>query len=285
MDGLQMKSILAGYFRLDGGAMFGVVPRPLWETRNPPDEKNRCTWALRCLYIEVEGRRILIDTGLGTKQSPEFFRHYVPEGDPIHVALPRAGIPLTAITDVILTHLHFDHCGGAIVRNEEGELAPTFPNARYWVSLPHWMWAIDPNPRERASFLRENFAPLLDWGLISWAHDGQEIAPGVTVQFCYGHTEAMLIVRIALGGRRELLYLADLIPSSYHVPMPYIMAYDVRPLQTLKEKAEILQEAIAHQHILFFEHDPHVECAIVVPGKRYPQVSETFSLSEIDRYL
>ncbi len=277
---MKLLSVNAGFFKLDGGAMFGVVPRTIWEKLNPPDEKNLCTWAMRCLLIEIQDRRILIDTGIGTKQSEKFFSYYEPNGGPIEKALQDQGIEPETITDVILTHLHFDHCGGAITKDKEGNLSPTFPNATYWSNHRHWDWAMRPNPRERASFLRENFEPLEKWGKVKWLYDGDELIPGIKVHFVYGHTEAMMLVRISLKKGRDLIYMADLIPSAAHVPLPYVMSYDVRPLQTLQERERFLKEAVENSNILFFEHDPVNECAIVEEGKRYPVISRLLTLEE-----
>lgn len=287
-EDLTLTVALAGYLYLDGGAMFGVVPRPIWEKLNPPDERNRCKWAMRCLLVERDDRLLLIDTGIGNKQSDRFFSHYSPEGPLIDEAVRNAGYSPADVTDVLLTHLHFDHCGGALLRTTSGTIQPAFPRARYWSNPIHWKWAKEPNARERASFLAENFLPLEEtFRCIHWLEDGQEVIPGVRVQFCYGHTEAMMIVRIRLSPRssQELIYCADLMPSAYHVPLPYVMAYDVRPLITLEEKQQILSEALQNRHILFFEHDPHQECAVVRAGKKYVEVAETFFLSELSQYL
>ncbi|MDX1478083.1 MAG: MBL fold metallo-hydrolase [Saprospiraceae bacterium] len=259
---MQLHSINAGKFKLDGGAMFGVVPRVLWEKLNPPDENNLCTWALRCLLVEHQERRILIDTGIGTKQDQKFMSHFHPHGDhTLTGSLAQLGYTPDDITDVFLTHLHFDHCGGALRRNEAGEIVPTFPNAVYWTNARHYDWAIAPNPRERASFLRENIVPLAEHGVLQFIDEEQHTSwlDGIRVFFAYGHTEAMMIPLISIGNQ-TVAFCADLLPSSMHVRMPYVMSYDVRPLQTLKEKQAFFDEAIAADYILFLEHDPVTEC-------------------------
>ena len=261
---MKVSTINTGFFKLDGGAMFGVVPKRLWEKLNPPDENNLCTWSMRCLLIETNDRKILVDTGLGDKQDARFRSHFEPFGtDSLLQSLEKQGLNATDITDVFLTHLHFDHCGGAISKNTQGILFPTFQNATYWSNQLHWDWAMSPNTREQASFLKENFEPLKEWGLLKFVElDGQEIFSGVKVHFQYGHTEAMMALEIKMGDK-TLFYCADTMPSLWHVNMPYVMAYDVRPLETLKEKAAILEQAITEGWYLIFEHDPLTECATV----------------------
>ncbi len=259
---MQLRIIDAGRFKLDGGAMFGVVPQVLWKKLNPPDENNLCTWALRCLLIDTGEKRILIDTGMGTKQDERFMSHFHPHGDSdLMSGLARAGYGTEGITDVFLTHLHFDHCGGALLRNDAGEIVPTFSNARYWTHKSHLDWALNPNPRERASFLKENIVPLIDNDVISYVND--ENAANwmglMDIMFVYGHTEAMMIPKIRIGDK-TIVFCADLLPSSFHVRMPYVMGYDVRPLETLKEKKAFFEEAIDNDYILFLEHDPVTEC-------------------------
>lgn len=260
--------------------MFSIVPRTIWQKLNPPDEKNLCTWAQRTMVVKNKGHTLLIDTGLGNKQSESFFKHYEPQGPGIVEALQQAGIQPEEITDVLLTHLHFDHCGGAVTRTASGRLVPAFPRAVYWSNRLHWEWARHPNIREKASFLWENFIPLEEAGVVRWALDGQEIIPGVHVRFCYGHTEAMMIAFVEFNST-TLVYVADLIPSSYHVPLPYLMSYDVRPLQALEEKKSLLEEAVAGRYILVFEHDPHWEVATLQEGEKYPVVERRATLQEL----
>ena len=261
---MKVTIIETGFFKLDGGAMFGVVPKKMWAKLNPPDENNLCTWAMRCLLIETEERKILVDTGIGNKQDARFRSHFEPFGsNNLMQSLENHGLKASDITDVFFTHLHFDHCGGAIVRNTEGALEPTFPNATYWSNQKHWDWAMNPNPREQASFLKENFELLKEWGLLKFVEfDKQEISGGVIVHFQHGHTEAMMSLQIKADDK-TYFYCADTIPSSWHVNLPYIMAYDIRPLETLKEKAIILERAYTEGWHLIFEHDPKTPIATI----------------------
>ncbi|MCS6981180.1 MAG: MBL fold metallo-hydrolase [Flavobacteriales bacterium] len=260
---MKLYTIDTGFFKLDGGAMFGVVPKSIWNKLNPADENNMCTWAMRCLLVENAGHLTLIDCGIGNKQDEKFFSYYYLHGeDSLEKSLHRYGFTAEDVTDVILTHLHFDHCGGAVKRSSDGRLEPTFPRARYWSNRAHWQWASNPNLREKASFLKENFAPLKEWGQIYWCEDGQEVTPGVSVKFFYGHTEAQMIPYIQIG-TKTLVYCADLIPSSAHIKPAYIMAYDVRPLVSLEEREDFVEKAVANKYILFFEHDPRYACGIL----------------------
>lgn len=256
---LLVKSIHTGYLKLDGGPMFGVVPKRLWEKMNPPDAQNMCAWAMRALLVESGNRKILIDTGIGNKQDEKFRAHFEPHGpETLFGSLAAAGLRREDITDVFLTHLHFDHCGGALWRNETtNETELSFPNAVYWSNERHYQWASQPNEREKASFLPENILPLQEKGRLQFlpVRQNLEFLPGFRVRFYYGHTEAMMAPLIQ-SQHGPVFYCADTIPSRWHVGMPYIMAYDVRPLLTLKEKAQILRDAVRHKHILMFEHDP-----------------------------
>lgn len=262
----SLKTIHSGYFKLDGGAMFGVVPKTLWNKLNPPDENNMCTWSFRCLLIETENRKILVDCGMGDKQDAKFKSFFEPHGrTDIVSSLIAGGIQAEEITDVFLTHLHFDHCGGAVTKTEDGKLLPTFPNAKYWSNERHWNWAMNPNDRERNSFLKENFVPLREHGVVEFIDSSNNVLewiPGINIRFVYGHTEAMMLPEIEFNNQ-TYIYCADLFPSSLHIPMPYVMAYDVRPLLTLEEKEIILKRAAEHKHILIFEHDPKIDAATV----------------------
>lgn len=281
---MRLYTINTGFFKLDGGAMFGVVPKTIWQHINPPDDQNLCTWAMRCLLLETENRLVLIDTGIGNKQSDKFFSYYQPHGElTLKQSLAQAGFSVSDVTDVLITHLHFDHVGGAVSKTESGALVPTFPNAVYWSNKAHWLWATQPNEREKASFLKENFVPLLEQNRVQWLEDNQWLLPDeLYVRFVYGHTEAMMIPHIAYHGNQTLVYMADLIASSGHVKLPYVMAYDVRPLQTLQEKKDFLYKAAEQNHILFFEHDRSVECARVQTTERGGiEVSQTFALGEL----
>jgi len=268
---MQLSIINTGFFKLDGGAMFGVVPKTLWNRLNPADENNMCTWAMRCLLVETENRKILIDTGLGEKQDERFRSHFHPHGDnSLLKSLAEKGLKAEDITDVLLTHLHFDHVGGAVIRNDKGELTPAFPNATYWTNKVHYDWAFDPNPRERASFLKENFVPLQEAGILKFIpvtdHDF-EWMDGIRLRFVYGHTEAMMVPIISTP-QRDIYYCADVMPSSYHIGLPYVMGYDLRPLKTLEEKKRILEEALDGDHWLFFEHDPLTSCVSLKKNER-----------------
>lgn len=265
---MKLHTINTGFFKLDGGAMFGVVPQVIWKKLNPPDEKNLCTWALRCLLIEEGNRLILIDSGMGTKQSEKFFSYYEPHGDDtLEKSLHSAGFTCDDITDHLLTHLHFDHCGGSIKYNSNKELVATFKNARYWVGKAHWDWAINPNAREKASFLKENILPIKESGQLNFIEKEEEVIPGINIKFVNGHTEKMIIPHISYN-RKTVVFMADLLPSTGHIPIPYVMAYDIRPLETLKEKALFLETAVTNQYILFFEHDPKIECCTLIKTEK-----------------
>ncbi|MDX1939546.1 MAG: MBL fold metallo-hydrolase [Saprospiraceae bacterium] len=268
---MKISTIETGFLKLDGGAMFGIVPKRLWQKLNPPDENNLCTWAMRCLLVETDNRKILIDTGIGDKQDEKFRSHFEPHGDKTLVnSLLEKNLHPEDITDVLLTHLHFDHVGGAVKFDSNGKLVPTFPNATYWSNEIHWNWAMNPNEREKASFLKENFVPLREAGVIQFIdvqEEDLEWLPGIHLRFVYGHTEAMMIPIIKIANK-TLIYCADVMPSSYHIGMPYVMSYDVRPLVTLVEKEKILYEAVTNKNILLFEHDPFIPAATVTQDDR-----------------
>lgn len=251
--------------------MFGVVPKSMWQRLNPPDEHNLCTWAMRCLLVEHGDRKILVDTGIGDKQGDKFRSHFHPHGDmTLLSSLKAEGLAPEDITDVFLTHLHFDHVGGAVRYNEKGELIPTFPNAVYWSNEAHYNWAYYPNAREKASFLQENFVPLKEAGVLKFLDvqkDDLEWMPGIKVRFVYGHTEAMMVPIFEQGGH-TLVYCADVIPSSFHIGMPYVMSYDLRPLDTMREKGRMLEDGVDKGHYLFFEHDPVTSCVSVSRNER-----------------
>ncbi len=268
---MKLHIIETGKFKLDGGAMFGVVPKSMWKKLNEPDDNNMCTWAMRCLLIEDGERKILVDTGLGDKQDAKFRSHFYPHGgDSLIGSLDKAGFKPEDITDVFLTHLHFDHVGGAIKRTVDGHLIPTFPNATYWSNEKHYNWAINPNPRERASFLKENIVPLMDHGVLKFidVEDGVPFTDHINVGFAYGHTEALMTPYIKLDDDRTIVYTADLLPSHCHIGMPYVMGYDIRPLDTLREKAELYEKVIGTNHYIFFEHDKDIACAELIKNDR-----------------
>lgn len=269
---MTITLIDTGLFKLDGGAMFGVVPKSMWARLNPPDDNNLCTWAMRCLLIETQGRKILVDTGIGDKQDARFRSHFEPHGeDSLLGSLAAQGVAAEDITDVFFTHLHFDHSGGALRRDAAGQIVPTFPNAIYWTNERHYAWACAPNAREQASFLQENFVPLHDAGLLRFIPiaDGEDFEwlPGIRLRLVHGHTEAMMMLFLD-AGEHTFVYCADLIASSHHVGLPYVMSYDVRPLLTLAEKARLLAEATQHGYRLIFEHDPRVAYATVAADEK-----------------
>lgn len=258
---MNLFSIETGKFKLDGGAMFGVVPKSIWNKSNPADENNLCTWAMRCLLVEEGNRLILIDTGIGDKQGHDFFKHYHLHGDESLLgSINEAGFSPDEITDVFLTHLHFDHVGGATVYDsKKNKILPTFRNATYWSNQEHWDWATNPNPREKASFLEENLLPIKESGQLKFVTDDQPF-PFMKVLFVDGHTEKQMLPVISFAGK-NIIFLADLIPSSSHLKLPYVMSYDVRPLLTMKEKKDILHEIVQNDYYVFFEHDPEIGLA------------------------
>ena len=284
---MQLFSIETGNFKLDGGAMFGVVPKSIWNKLNPADENNLCTWALRCLLIVDGDRKILVDTGMGNKQDAKFFSHYHPTNTVrLQEALQKININVNEITDVLLTHLHFDHVGGAIEHKDE-KLVTVFPNATYWISEPQWELAMNPNKREKASFLKENIMPIKESGqlkLISIpTYQGveqlQEIhfSTNISCLVVNGHTQSMLLPKINYNGH-TLIYMADLLPSVGHIPIPYVMGYDMQPLVTLNEKELFLKEAMKNNYTLFFEHDPVNECCNLQETEKGIRANEVFKL-------
>jgi glyoxylase-like metal-dependent hydrolase (beta-lactamase superfamily II) len=280
---MKLTVINTGTFKLDGGAMFGVVPKKIWKHLNPPDENNLCTWSMRCLLVEWDNRKMLVDCGMGDKQDPKFFGHYEPTYQPTLIEdLASKGYTVNDITDVFLTHLHFDHCGGAITKNEKDQLVTTFPNATYWSNQAHWEWAVNPNAREKASFLKENFIPLVESGQLKMipVEQGIEAFPGIAIFFAFGHTEAMMIPKINYKNQ-VVCYMADLLPSVDHIPLPYVMAYDTRPLLTMVEKAAFLKEAEEKKYVLFFEHDAKNECCTLLQTEKGIKAEKTFLLDSL----
>jgi len=279
---MNLYTIDTGLFKLDGGAMFGVVPKAIWNRTNPADENNLCTWAMRCLLVEDGDRLILVDTGIGNKQDAKFFSHYYLHGDAtLDNSLAKHGFNREDITDVFLTHLHFDHVGGAVER--EGEtLVPAFKKATYWSNEKHWQWATNPNDREKASFLKENILPIKESGQLKFVDTSSEAIfnENFKLRLVSGHTESMMLPLITYKGK-QLLYMADLTPSTGHLPIPYVMAYDMFPLTTLGEKKAILGEAVDHEFVLYFEHDPINECCTLQRTEKGIRVKETFKLAEL----
>ena len=289
---MNLHPIDTGFFKLDGGAMFGVVPKTLWAKHHPPDEKNLCTWAMRCLLVEVGNRLILIDNGLGDKQDSKFFSHYEPHGEAtLEGSLRALGLGFDDITDVFLSHLHFDHCGGSIKWNSRRDgYEPAFKNATYWSNAHHWEWATKPNARERASFLKENILPIGESGQLKHVPVIRssptensltgDLFPSVDVLTVNGHTDAMMIPHIRYKGR-TVCFVADLLPSIHHIPVAWVMAYDTRPLLTLSEKAEFLGRAADQQFVLFLEHDPVNQCCTVERTEKGIRLKEVFPLSAL----
>jgi glyoxylase-like metal-dependent hydrolase (beta-lactamase superfamily II) len=280
---MQLYTINTGYFKLDGGAMFGVVPKTMWNKLNPADENNMCTWAMRCLLIQEGNKLILIDNGIGRKQDDKFFGHYYLHGnDSLETSLAAYGFGKDDITDVVLTHLHFDHCGGSIERQGD-QLVPAFANATYWSNERHWQWATAPNDREKASFLQENILPIQQSGQLRFqdtASPASAILPSLRFYYTFGHTDAMMLPMIQYKGR-TVVFMADLMPSAAHLPIPYVMAYDMFPLTTLQEKKTFLTEALQNEYILFFEHDPQIECCTLQMTEKGIRSKDFFQLREL----
>jgi glyoxylase-like metal-dependent hydrolase (beta-lactamase superfamily II) len=294
---MQLYTINTGFFKLDGGAMFGVVPKRMWSKIQSADANNLCTWAMRCLLIEDGGKLILVDNGIGNKQDAKFLGHYELHGeDSLDKSLAALGFHRNDITDVLLTHLHFDHCGGSIVR--EGELlVPAFRHATYWSHSRHWAWATEPNDREKASFLKENILPIQESGQLRFVDEGRPAAggavneatletisdiiiPGLSVRLTEGHTAAMMLPQLTYKGK-TLVFVADLLPSAGHFPLPYVMAYDMFPLTTLKEKRSFLQEAADGGYVVFFEHDPVHECCVPESSEKGIRAGQGFRLADL----
>lgn len=296
---MNLYTIDTGFFKLDGGAMFGVVPKTLWSKHHPPDEKNLCTWAMRCLLVETGGHLVLVDNGLGDKQDAKFFSHYQPHGHATLVgSLKKHGFAPDDITDVFLTHLHFDHCGGSIQWNSKRDgYEPAFKNAIYWSNQQHWEWATKPNAREKASFLKENILPIQESGQLKFVPSSptpfsqgegaslrngivKDIFPGFDVLLVNGHTESMMIPHLRYK-ERTIAYMADLMPSVHHLPVAWVMAYDTRPLLTLHEKAAFLETAANEDMVLFFEHDNVNECCTLKNEDGRVKLDRTLALSEL----
>jgi glyoxylase-like metal-dependent hydrolase (beta-lactamase superfamily II) len=279
---MKLHSVHTGNFKLDGGAMFGVVPKSIWNKLNPADDNNLCSWAMRCLLIEENNRLILVDNGIGNKQDAKFMGHYYLHGDDsLDSSLHKLGVSRDDITDVFLTHLHFDHCGGSIVR-EGDKLVPAFKKATYWSNLRHWEWATKPNEREKASFLKDNILPIEQSGQLKFIEptDGIIFSTHISIRFVNGHTDAMMLPQIRYKDR-TIVFMADLLPSTGHIPLPYVMAYDMFPLTTLQEKKSFLTEAVENDYILFFEHDPVHECCTLQMTEKGIRHKDTFRLADI----
>lgn len=296
---MKLYAINTGFFKLDGGAMFGVVPKTIWNKINPADDNNLCSWALRCLLIEDGKKLILVDNGNGDKQDAKFFSHYYLHGDDtLDKSLAKYGFHRDDITDVFLTHLHFDHCGGSIIRSGD-KLIPGFRNAIYWSNEIHWQTATVPNEREKASFLKENILPIKESGALQFVSQPGDILntgnrhepigdtlPSVTfsenisVRYVHGHTAAMMLPQVIYHGK-TVVFMADLLPSQGHIPIPYIMAYDMQPLISMQEKKSFLKEALANDYVLFFEHDPVYECCTLHQTEKGIRPREFFKLEKL----
>ena len=283
---MNLYPINAGNFKLDGGAMFGVVPKSLWQKTNPSDSNNLIDLTARCMLIESGSRLILVDAGMGDKQSEKFFSYYKPWGDDSLIrSINNAGFSIDEITDVFLTHLHFDHCGGATVLNNNNVSVPLFKNAKYWSNKNHWDWATSPNSREKASFLNENLIPIEESGQLCFLdvkspgfNHYDEL--GFDVLFVDGHTEKQMIPKVSCSGK-DVVFMADLLPTAGHIPLPYIMGYDVRPLNTLKEKRSFLNLAVKEEYCLFMEHDAHNEIITLKETEKGVRFGGSLSLKDL----
>lgn len=280
---MKLYTVNSGYFKLDGGAMFGVVPKSVWNRTNPADENNMCNWAMRCLLVETDNRLILIDNGLGDKQNEKFFSYYFLHGnDSLEKSFEQHGFNFNDVTDVFLTHLHFDHCGGSIKYTDSAKtkLEPVFKHAKYWSNSKHWDWAVNPNPREKASFLKENIMPIKESGQLNFIDKEGEWLPGFEVLLVNGHTESMMLPLLTYK-ENKVLFCADLIPSVGHLPILYVMGYDVRPLNTLVEKELILQKAVNENWTLFFEHDSVNEACKLINTERGIRAKDVLRINEL----
>jgi glyoxylase-like metal-dependent hydrolase (beta-lactamase superfamily II) len=279
---MELFTVDTGFFKLDGGAMFGVVPKSIWSRTNPSDENNLCPWAMRCLLVSDGNRLVLIDNGIGDKQDARFFSHYYLHGDAsLSKSLQQLGVHPTDITDVFLTHLHFDHCGGSVKYGSHGQYELTFPRATYWTNEDHWNWATVPNPREKASFLEENILPLQEHGVLKYLDLATKcLFTGFDFLTMDGHTDKQMLPKMQYKGH-TLVFMADLLPSVGHIPLPYVMGYDTRPLLTLQEKQQFLEEAAQNQYVLFLEHDSVNECCTVKMTEKGVRVDQTFRLDEL----
>jgi glyoxylase-like metal-dependent hydrolase (beta-lactamase superfamily II) len=279
---MNIYPIETGNFKLDGGAMFGVVPKSIWQKTNPADDKNLIEMSMRCMLIEDGNRLILIDTGLGSKQSNKFYSYYSLYGDfSLDTSLAKQGFHRDDITDVFLTHLHFDHCGGAIQWNSDKTLLqPAFKNAKFWSNDRHWKWATDPNPREKASFLKENINPIKESGQLNFIHSNPREQIGFDILFVDGHTEKQMLPILNYQGK-TIVFMADLLPTVGHIPLPYVMGYDTRPLLTIQEKEQFLNQAANNEYYLFLEHDATHELCTVHHTEKGVRLKETHKFIDI----
>lgn len=279
---MELYTVDTGFFKLDGGAMFGVVPKSLWSRTNPADQNNLCSWAMRCLLAVDGDRVVLIDNGIGDKQDAKFFSHYYLHGEAsMDKSLRNLGVHPTDITDMFLTHLHFDHCGGGIRYGSHGQYELTFPRATYWSNSDHWQWATQPNPREKASFLEENIQPMQDHEVLKFVDlEKKSLFSGFDFITVDGHTDKQMLPKISYKGH-TVVFMADLLPSVGHIPLPYVMGYDTRPLITMSEKQAFLEEAAREKYVLFLEHDAVNECCTVKMTEKGVRLDQTFRLDEL----
>jgi glyoxylase-like metal-dependent hydrolase (beta-lactamase superfamily II) len=284
---MKLYAIETGNFKLDGGAMFGVVPKTIWNKTNPADANNLIDIAARCLLIEDGNRLILIDTGMGNKQSEKFFGYYSLWGShSLDASLAKYGFYRDDITDVFMTHLHFDHCGGSIQWNKDRTgYEPAFKNAKFWTNENHWQWATQPNAREKASFLSENILPMQESGQLHFIQRpegdfGASTEMGFDIFYADGHTEKQMLPHISYNGK-IIVFCADLLATAGHIPLPYVMGYDTRPLLTMPEKNKVLTAAADHNHFLFLEHDAHNEIITVQHTEKGVRLKEVFTCEEV----
>ncbi len=279
---MKLHTIDTGFFKLDGGAMFGVVPKSIWNKLNPADENNMIRLAMRCFLIEDGNRLMLIDNGIGNKQDDKFYSHYFLHGeDTLEKSLNKKGFAMSDVTDMIITHLHFDHCGGSIkYNNDRTKFETAFPNAIYWISEDHWNEAKAPNPRERASFLKENILPIQESGQMKLVKKGDKIHDNIELLFSNGHTHSLMHPVINYKNHK-VVYLSDMIPTMAHIPTAYVMGYDVRPLETMNEKTSLLKEAAEKNYVLYFEHDPFGEACLVAQTEKGIRKSEDVNVEEL----
>ena len=278
---MKLYTIDTGFFKLDGGAMFGVVPKTMWQKLNPADENNMCTWAMRCLLIEDNNRLMLIDTGMGDFIDDTYKKRYQPFGDDtLETSLNKHGFSPDDITDVFLTHLHFDHCIGALKDDGNGKPTLRFPNATHWSSFAQWKSAMQPNAREKASYVHNYLMAIQESGKLKFIENDDLGMRNVEIEYVYGHTESMMLCHI-YKDKQIISYCADLIPSHHHIKLPYIMAYDIRPMESLQEKTIFLEKAYENKHILFFEHDKEVECCTLKRIEKGIEFDKLMKLEEI----
>lgn len=278
---MKIQKIETGNFKLDGGAMFGVVPKSLWQKVYPADENNMCNLSLRLLLVEENDRKILFDAGIGNKQDEKFLSHYYLNGDEtLEKSLKDAGINKSEITDVVLSHLHFDHCGGAVEYTGDRIPGLTFQNAKYWCSRQQWEWAVKPNQREKPSYLNENIIPIYEQGRLHFFDDTFQLTPSIQIRLYNGHTEGLAVSFINYNGK-TIVYVADLIPTAAHIPSSWVCGFDTRPLVSFEERAKFLNEAHKNNYILFFEHDLFNECCTLQMTEKGIRMKEAFRLKNI----